>query len=383
MKRLSFKRYAANATSPLCAISPVHVVVMHGLMGSWKNWHAVATDLSTPAPPVVTPNAEVATALKQQQSLISYPTVSFDWRNHGESAHSSDHSLDGLAQDLSDFLHDYSTVVRSEAGNKPIDTPSGGAVGGKVPIVLMAHSMGGAGLMNFIWKNHTEFLDTLSAQNEKICLTSTHDHSTPLPEICVNKMFANDSYEIVGAVVVDVGPCPRPESFHRMADAVKYLATIPLDTFHSMADVEKFVIANGPKPTFSQENMWMVKYFLSNLTTEHRDAPSSSSKATPHFRWRCGIHEVSKGMNRLLWPYDNTAEGSGHVYPVMSAFPVHFVFGQLSPYYNATATGSVGNYFGDVSIGVVEGGSHFMFLERKKLFCSEVRSFLHKIHDKA
>lgn len=51
-----------------------------------------------------------------------YQTVAFDWRNHGESDHSPNFSIDWLATDLVRFLYDYSVSQKSESASDSSNT---------------------------------------------------------------------------------------------------------------------------------------------------------------------------------------------------------------------------------------------------------------------
>ncbi|MCH6258282.1 alpha/beta fold hydrolase [Puniceicoccaceae bacterium K14] len=84
------------------------MVILHGLMGSSRNWQAAAADLGA-----------------------KYHVFCLDLRNHGESPHVAPHSYDGMAEDVLDWMASHSVT-------KPI---------------LMGHSMGGKLAMKLACEN--------------------------------------------------------------------------------------------------------------------------------------------------------------------------------------------------------------------------------------
>ncbi len=112
---LAFKHYPAKEIANLS----VPILILHGLFGSSKNWVAVADYL--------TEFSEV---------------YSLDLRNHGDSPHSSDHTLAAMSEDILEFLNDRKI---SKA-------------------IFLAHSMGGLVAMTFVL-NHPDFVDTLIIQD--------------------------------------------------------------------------------------------------------------------------------------------------------------------------------------------------------------------------
>ncbi len=58
------------------------LVILHGFLGSSRNWQLAARDLAE-----------------------TRPVFALDLRNHGESPHATDQSFEGMAQDLFDWLH--------------------------------------------------------------------------------------------------------------------------------------------------------------------------------------------------------------------------------------------------------------------------------------
>ncbi|MCR1794324.1 MULTISPECIES: alpha/beta fold hydrolase [unclassified Leptospira] len=98
--KLFFKEYPPKETATLTT----PILILHGLFGSSKNWVSVSDFLS-------------------QYSKV----YSLDLRNHGDSPHSSEHSLSVMAEDIKEFLEDH----------------------GLEKVILLGHSMGGLVAMTF------------------------------------------------------------------------------------------------------------------------------------------------------------------------------------------------------------------------------------------
>lgn len=98
--KLFFKEYPPKET----AILTTPILILHGLFGSSKNWVSVSEFLS------------------------NYSKVySLDLRNHGDSPHSTEHSLSAMAEDVKEFIEDH----------------------GLNKVILLGHSMGGLVAMTF------------------------------------------------------------------------------------------------------------------------------------------------------------------------------------------------------------------------------------------
>ncbi|EPG66728.1 alpha/beta fold hydrolase [Leptospira wolffii] len=102
--KLAFRHYPAKEGKKFS--SPI--IILHGLFGSSKNWMGVADFLS-------------------QFSEV----YALDLRNHGDSPHSSEHTLSAMAEDVREFLSDR-------------DIPQ---------IILLGHSMGGLVAMTIALEN--------------------------------------------------------------------------------------------------------------------------------------------------------------------------------------------------------------------------------------
>lgn len=104
--RLAYRYFGGQGNQPL--------IILHGLLGSSRNWTTVAKDLAT-----------------------EYEVFAVDLRNHGDSPHVEGMSFDVLAQDLAAFM-DEREIGRS---------------------VILGHSLGGKVAMRFAM----DFVDRVEA----------------------------------------------------------------------------------------------------------------------------------------------------------------------------------------------------------------------------
>lgn len=113
--KLFFKEYPPKETATITT----PILILHGLFGSSKNWVSVSYFLS------------------------HYSKVySLDLRNHGDSPHSSEHSLSAMAEDLKEFINDH----------------------GLKKVILLGHSMGGLVSMTFALR-YPEMVENLIIQD--------------------------------------------------------------------------------------------------------------------------------------------------------------------------------------------------------------------------
>jgi pimeloyl-ACP methyl ester carboxylesterase len=201
-QRLAYTKYVppAGKSSPLC------IVAGHGLMGGRRNWHTVATLLTTKLQ-ALAPGA------------TQFPTVyAIDVRNHGDSPHSQVHSLETMADDLDAFVE--GVVLQ--------DHP-------KARVMLMGHSMSGVAVA----------YAAVRAANASHWLRKRHA-----------------TYAIAGISLVDSAPAPRPKSFHVLGDHVRKMEAMDLTSISSLKRAHT-ALKSTLTPPFSSDPM--VKYFASNL----------------------------------------------------------------------------------------------------------------------
>ena len=313
------------------------MIVLHGLLGSTRNWSSVAQTLTT-------------------TEDFGLDVVCMEWRNHGQSLHVPDHSIDALSQDLVDVccLRDCtggeSVPTASVWGSPGVNewiaptqatrSPSNGALcstnggeGGERPLYLMAHSMGGVSAMHALCSQ-----DSLWGR-------------------------------IAGAVIVDIGPCERPKYTQRLQDAVRALTTIPLSTLSTRKEAELWLLANGPEHVFrphnnspTPESIWLARYLVSDIIT----APDSTT-----LKWRINIQSIVDGLDKLSWKLPPPTTRC----PV----PTLFLFGEKSPYFTESkALESIPKYFSNTEVQVIPDAGHFVFLDKRKEFCATIATHFKK-----
>lgn len=87
------------------------ILILHGLFGSSKNWISIAKKLS-----------------------LHLDVFALDLRNHGDSPHSDDHSLEDMIFDIEEFIRDHNLQK----------------------VILLGHSMGGLVTMGLALQNKTQ-----------------------------------------------------------------------------------------------------------------------------------------------------------------------------------------------------------------------------------
>lgn len=173
------------------------VVALHGLLGSKRNWHSIARTLSE------NPTRE---------SLADVNPVRFialDVRNHGESPWMSPHSLETIADDVSDALR----RVRKESPN--------------ARIVCAGHSMGGVAMAYGVTRRRNPI------DCDALCL-------------------------------VDCAPAPRPPSFRDLAVQVRAMKNMQVSDLTSRKEVVdrlKSVLSPGWR------QQALLQFFASNIAT--------------------------------------------------------------------------------------------------------------------
>lgn len=122
------KKTPDTGAAPIC--------IMHGLFGSKKNWHTIATNLNDRTKPTrkvrfgATPGGlGFHIIFNSSFALLKFPVlvqvITVDARNHGDTEHTDTHSYAELATDVQDFL-----------GAQKVDRS-----------IVIGHSMGGRAMM--------------------------------------------------------------------------------------------------------------------------------------------------------------------------------------------------------------------------------------------
>lgn len=396
MQRLGHRIYApaamprvlsSSGAMHVATPSPVHLVFTHGLMGCHRNFAAVCTAMSgaqgedsmraeaekesmkeVRAPVDCGEEAGCRPRLDVAAAPRAYQCVGFDWRNHGDSAHNADMTLDGLAEDVSDFLRDYAAAVA------PAGSP--------VPLILVAHSMGALGVMHWMWTAHLrQWRDTILANGHASLRPGAAVPSAQSREV---PLFSNPGYRVLGAVLIDTAPAERPASFHDTKRLICELAKIPLDTLDSRAAVERWMLEHGPPDLTSPEHLWLLRYQLSNLLCPRNAAPS----------WKIGLHEIIAGLDRISWrsggdtcaailqEVERLAVQHGLPVPApppLDEFPAFYLFGATSPYDTAVTRAAVRRLFRAPCVLEMEEAGHFLFMRQKRTFVSTLQNMCYAI----
>ncbi|KAK7195865.1 Alpha/beta hydrolase family [Novymonas esmeraldas] len=369
------------------ACSSAHLVFMHGLLGAHRNFASVCTAMSgaqaeeslraeaarEPLKAVAcAPDCDEAAGcrprLEPAAAPRAYPCAAFDWRCHGDSAHTPDVSLDGLADDVSDFLTSYA-AAQAVAGTPPSPSP--------LPLILVAHSMGALALMHWMWKAHVELW------RDRVL----HPSPTPVATTAAsgNPLVANAAYRVIGVVLIDTAPAARPSSFQDTRRLIEYLRRIPLEAVRTRAEAETWLLQNGPQDICTPANIWLLRYQLSNLTFT-RDAPPS---------WKVGLDEIISGLDHISWcdggeavlatrrRVESLARAQGlpppSPPPPLHEVPVYCIFGATSPYNTPASRAAVRQHFAAPCVVEMADSNHFLFMMQKRTFVHTLQSMCYAV----
>lgn len=403
------------------AVSPVHLVFMHGLCGNNRNFSSLCTSMAgldsdqrltseaktalMDCQEITLPGHSAKAPVPKPAAARVYTCTAFDWRNHGDSPHNACMGLKSLSEDLFDYLMAYSTHLRYEqlqvtkqsAGVEcvPVDAGAPSAPpqategehatgspppGEPLPLLLVAHSMGAMGLMHWMWREHVNiWAHKVSLGGESPYLRSN--------------VFSNPSYRVIGAVIIDMAPAERPDSFNETIRIIDFLPKVPLHELRSPQEVEKWLLANGPSDVFNQQHIFQIRYHLSNLDYTNPAQP----------RWRIGLQEIVHGLHEILWEEGgvdcirqardalataNRRRVTEHKRiwerPTrFTEFPTYFVFGENSPYNTERAHQSIFLHFQQPNLVEMKKADHFMFMRHKNSFMEQLRRFCYDAEVKA
>lgn len=438
--RPAIHKAVGSSTPAGAVVSPVHLVCLHGLLGSCMNFTSLCRGLSQ-SPPAGKLALSAAAPLSFSslgirtirgaglEDSVGQPipplfnSVALDSRNHGDSFHHSSMSLDDLADDLQQFLRQYAadrlaesaivTASGAHAGGQSSSPVSGtmvqGAIeipvgadkshwfcpsmlssslaseSGPLPILLVAHSMGGVALMHWLWREHVLHFSANLAQGRNASVSSTDDgvpSTDPLPLV-----FSNPLYKIIGAIIIDVGPTQRPRSFYQTVEMLQFLPELPLDQLRSLKEVEQWLLENGPPHLFNQSSIWEIRYHLSNIQfppSEKLNARSTND--LPPAKWKIGLNEILGNLQNILWcdggeqvqkalQHVQQTAGPSVLPPPFRSFPLQFVFGEKSPYNQPKAHESIERFFDESSVMEIAGADHFLHIQQRKAFCHILTEF--------
>jgi pimeloyl-ACP methyl ester carboxylesterase len=318
--KLAFKEFGA-----MSGRSDTAVVMLHGLLGTRYNWHAVAGCLST------TPRAADGTV------LAGLDVYAVDLRNHGKSPHSAvgEHSLRTMADDLDGFI---ATVVNPLTAAR------------RRKVVVVGHSVGAMGTMFAAYRR----------ANQRHLAPHLAAAAAP-PAI--------DAY-----AVVDSAPTRRPATFGVMAEQIRKMGTMPLHNLRSLQEAEERLTAHA-----AIADPWTAKYLVSNLA---RDEPDGANVAP--FRWEANVAAVVRALDdkALLWDeqllesFPAVAAGAKRASAVDA--PALFGYGGASAYYTPEAVDAAQRVFRGADVSVLPGAGHFLHIYQMQQYTALLAQFLHK-----
>lgn len=339
------------------------VVCMHGFLGSNANWGAQCSFLS-------------GRMIDEGQALCAYPALAYDFRNHGDSFHSPEHNFDVHRNDLRDLLRainvddtNETRVIRGGA-----EPPASAAGASDFKIVLVAHSMGGMLLMDYLWRFHRRGATSEGGGHEEDGLKDDR---------------------VVGAVIVDVAPFTRPEWFYRLRDDLQVLKDLPATQMTTHSEAEQWVKKHA-NPSLAA-NTWMIKYLLTNLERRPHaihgalDAAPTAAESPyanvgaivpvdAHKRetlqWKCNLNVLIDNIDKTLWAHDAPRDTSGGS---LVTLPTLHVFGEMSPYRSTESLAAIPKFFGNADVRTVLGAGHFVHIEKRRAFTDLLRAFLAKV----
>jgi pimeloyl-ACP methyl ester carboxylesterase len=409
MQRLAHRIYAPVAAPHVLSstgivqtatLSPVHLVFMHGLMGSHRNFASVCIAMSG-AQSEESMKSEVEEEMKRVTVPADcdevagccphlpvagaprvYQCVAFDWRNHGDSEHNANMTMDGLAEDVTSFLADYAAASRAA----PTTSSNAGTATSPVPLILVAHSMGALGVLHWMWTAHLrQWRDHVLASGygalrpAKGRASTEHTFSSNTVSL-----FSNPAYRVIGAVILDTAPAERPASFQGTKRLIRSLPSIPLATLDTRADVEHWMLKNGPKDVCTPNHIWLLRYQLSNLTFPKNGPPT----------WKIGLQEIIHGLDHISWRSGGDScdailreveklAVSQHLPtpapPPLDEFPAFFLFGATSPYDTPATRAAVRRIFKSPCIVEMDDAGHFLFVQQKRTFVATLQNMCYAL----
>ncbi|KAG5484073.1 hypothetical protein LSCM1_05927 [Leishmania martiniquensis] len=376
----------------VCPAAASQLYAAHGLLGNAGNW---------------------ATTLRH---IIEHPAlkdklrraVAVDMRNHGNSAHSSDHSNAALASDLE------ALVLREQQElNRAFRDPTSCTTRNAI---LIGHSMGGFTVIGSLLRRANE--DRLlasgadhcgdadatlsygewSAEHRRWCtaamcavnaefgfapsqpisdvLFSSHDVPSPTARDSNAASRAPLLGRVAGAIIVDVTPTMRLGKQRGGTDSVKEtlecMTRVRLDVIHSYDDATAELMRVG------MTDKAMRSFVATNIALDAKD------KSKPA-RWKCHL-PVLAGDYGSLQPTITSwfaspvaAPGSASLAcapPRRCTLPVLFVFGGRSPYNEPDHRQHISRFFSNATQVEVAGAGHFVHYEKTKEFADVVAPFI-------
>ncbi|KAG5510005.1 hypothetical protein GH5_07853 [Leishmania sp. Ghana 2012 LV757] len=373
----------------VCATAASQLYVAHGLLGNAGNW---------------------TTALRR---LVEHPSlkdklrraIAVDMRNHGSSAHSSDHSNAALASDLE------ALVLREQQElNRTFCDPASCTTRNAI---LIGHSMGGFSVIGSLLRraNEDRLLTPGADQCDDAGATSSYgdwpaEHrrectagmravneefgfapSQPISEVLFNSpgvpfpTTTNSGIasripplgRVAGAIIVDVTPTMRLSEQRSGTDTVKEtlecMTQVRLDVIHS------YEAAMAELMRVGMTDQEMRSFVATNIKLDPKD------KSKPA-QWRCNLPVLAGSYGSFQpsitsWFTSSVMmRGQASSPPRPCTLPVLFVFGGKSPYNEPHHRQHISRFFSNATQVEVADAGHFVHYEKTKEFADAVAPFI-------
>lgn len=340
------------------------VAIAHGFLGNSGNWATVGKKL--------TEHPLVAERLRCGYAL--------DMRNHGRSPHTSHHSNALMASDVEKF------VAERMLPPSPLNIDQQQTSGQHI---LIGHSMGGAVMMNAVYRRWQEKnlrrraavsvdgQDNVAAMNAVEAATG----SGPMWAFSPNDATQHTN-RVAAVVIVDITPTVsnnRPRTFDAVQADLNAMRAMDLGSVRTVQEGTSMLEALGV------QSSQMRNFLLTNL---ERCAPSGPST----YRWKCNLDVLCRDFGNILLPQDtfgplqpssasptDTEEQPHSLHWAPCPIPMLFVFGERSPYYqNREERDKIGAFFSNVDEVVIPDAGHFVHYETMDAFVECVAPFVHE-----
>ena len=313
-----------------------NVFLLHGLLGNRNNLKGLIQS--------------VMNMLSQHtnDSSVYFDFHSVDLRNHGDSPHTSQHTLKLMSDDLQYFINKTSNHNSSDT----------------VKCIVVGHSMGGLVAM------HNVILQQLlSIPKNNIC--------TPYTETPID-----------GAVIIDIAPSPIAER-EKLVHILESMTKVCTLNLIKLADVDREL------SVYVKDSI-LRSFLLTNykLTT---------TEGTTKFHWRCNISALYTSLieNSLAFPELTMRTEYFHsiIHDIIKVNKSNtgtlgecrecsiadtkrynntlFIFGESSPYYSKKSIEYIELYFKPV-VEVVSGADHMVHFQKRDIVANHIVKYLLK-----
>lgn len=297
------------------------VVLAHGLLGTSRNFAAVATGLTR-------------SFSTENNNLIA---CCVDMRNHGNSPHSSEHTLSSLVADLDAFLEAEISMLAAD-GDVRIDK-----------VALCAHSMSGRATVHG--------LATLAAEQQR-------------SDADVFLLPAMMKRPLDGAIIVDIRhdappPTGKIELMFRSMAVINQERAVKPEAKMTIARANKLLAQAGV------EAGSLRQYILNNFVEPKDASPLLSC-------WKCNFDVLDRGVkdgSLFASPFDNVSATNTSSAPRIET-PTLFVYGEQSEFNDSEARKRIPERFAHSQQVVIPNAGHFVHNDNFSAFMAAMAEFL-------